>query len=211
MPIEEMRRLYDPFDANYLLLSNSAKQNISKLSDTDFDEIRRIYRARMIQNLPIFLADRLHTSVSALLIFDNNDVNQLTKARFNLNKIEFPALVDANIRYLYDFDSFPLFVFLKRAVKDFYVYGLYFMLYLKVLVTNALLPMTVLFLVAALYKWLPLSSLFSIMVLFQVPFLFLTIPTAAFRYYYFVYLSGFFICPLVLLEIQRKAGTARVG
>ncbi|MBM2816006.1 MAG: hypothetical protein HW421_2768 [Ignavibacteria bacterium] len=51
-----------------------------------------------------------------------------------------------------------------------------------------------------LYKWFPSSAMYSFLILYNLPFLFLTLVTIEWRFMYFIYLAGIFILPLVIAE-----------
>jgi hypothetical protein len=61
-----------------------------------------------------------------------------------------------------------------------------------------------------LYRWLPLSALFSAMILVQAAALLLFVGTVNWRYYYFMLLGGYFLLPIILLDLRcfkmQKAG-----
>jgi len=68
---------------------------------------------------------------------------------------------------------------------------------------NTFLPFLMLCGFFLLYKWLPASAFFSSIVLYQAAVLFFVI-WPRWRYLYFVYLAGFFILPVALVEIRQK-------
>jgi hypothetical protein len=61
-----------------------------------------------------------------------------------------------------------------------------------------LFPLTIL-----LYRRLPLSAIFSVIILSQVVALLLFVGTVNWRYYYFVLLGGYFLLPVILLDVHR--------
>ncbi len=67
---------------------------------------------------------------------------------------------------------------------------------------NAVVPLALLVFVAAAYKWLPGTALFSLIVLFQIPFVFLAATAYHYRFIFFVHFCGFFVVPLALAEIR---------
>ena len=54
-----------------------------------------------------------------------------------------------------------------------------------------------------LCRWLPLSAIFSSVILVQVSALLLFVDTVNWRYYYFVLLGGYFLLPVILLDLHR--------
>ena len=68
---------------------------------------------------------------------------------------------------------------------------------------NSLFSLLGLILIFLLYKWLPLSALYSSFFLFQTAALFFVV-WARWRYMYFLYLGGFFLLFVILLELQSK-------
>ena len=81
---------------------------------------------------------------------------------------------------------------------------------------NAFVPLVPVVVVFLLYGWLPLTALACAVILVQVAVLFVTLIAADFRYVYFVQLFGYFLGPLLLLELhliraerRRAAGAER--
>ncbi len=61
-----------------------------------------------------------------------------------------------------------------------------------------LFPLSILF-----YRWLPLSAIYSTVILVQVFALLFFVGTVNWRYYYFVLLGGYFLLPIWLLDLYH--------
>jgi hypothetical protein len=53
------------------------------------------------------------------------------------------------------------------------------------------------------YRWVPLSAIFSVVVLTQVFGLLFFVGTVNWRYYYFMVLGGYFLLPVLLVDLRR--------
>jgi hypothetical protein len=71
---------------------------------------------------------------------------------------------------------------------------------------NAAVPFLVLVVFAAIYKWLPGTALFSMIVLFQVPFVAFAATAYHYRFIFFIHFCGFFVVPLALAEWRLRRG-----
>ena len=74
---------------------------------------------------------------------------------------------------------------------------------------NALLPFGLLVCGLAASRWLPATALFALVILFQVPFVFLAATAYHYRFIFFVVYAGFFVVPLGLAEwraVGAKSG-----
>ena len=67
---------------------------------------------------------------------------------------------------------------------------------------NAVVPLLVLAGFLAAYRFLPGTALFCLVVLFQVPFVFLAATAYHYRFIFFIHYCGFFVVPLALAEIR---------
>lgn len=54
-----------------------------------------------------------------------------------------------------------------------------------------------------LYRWVPLSAIFSVVVLAQVIALLFFVGSVNWRYYYFMVLGGYFLLPVLLVDLRR--------
>lgn len=73
---------------------------------------------------------------------------------------------------------------------------------------NSLFSLFGMIIIFLLYKWLPLSALYSSFFLYQTAALFFVV-WARWRYMYFLYLGGFFLIFVVLLELRSKRRSQR--
>lgn len=64
------------------------------------------------------------------------------------------------------------------------------------------------------FRWLPLTAIFSSFILIQILTLLVFVDVMNWRYYYFAFLGGYLLIPLMLLDIQRrrekKSGESRL-
>ena len=65
---------------------------------------------------------------------------------------------------------------------------------------NLLFPFVCILAAAALYKWIPSTALAALFLMVQLVFLVAVTPGHEFRFMYYVYLSGFFLFPMAVIE-----------
>ncbi len=65
---------------------------------------------------------------------------------------------------------------------------------------NLFFPFCCILAAAALYKWIPSTALAALFLMVQMLLLFIAMPGPDFRYMYYVYLSGFFLFPMAVIE-----------
>lgn len=192
LPISEVREKYLPQHSDPLFFHPNINK---KLTKEDVTAIDKLFYKSVALNLPIFLADRTHMFASALIQQTGlywNDLNPRSITDYNVasaNGIVFQPLSET----LHQWQNHV--IDLSRDYKARFLFW------------NALFPLALLSLLALGYKWLPLTALFAATILYQVPFLFLTLPANDFRYVYFIYLAGFFALPLAWAE-RTKAKLA---
>ena len=96
-------------------------------------------------------------------------------------------------------DASPFPKLTKMALEIYHLTLEYPWLYLSwyPFVFLYLFPLTI-----VLCRWFPLSAIFSVVILAQVAGLLLFVGTVNWRYYYFVLLGGFFLLPILLIDIK---------
>ena len=176
------------------------------LSDKELEKIHNLYYQLILANGSIFLSDRV------LMFFSALGPNAIA---LHASLLEHRHLIK-NIyknpewyRLAYAPKSGYIEKIIKKIITKAYAYNGFTKG--RFIVWNAYIPFIFLLCVLMLYKWVPLSALYSFVIMIQVPFLFILLPESDFRYIYFIYLGGFFIIPLVLTEIvgsrKKESGT----
>jgi len=186
LPVEEIRRLYYPSQDQ--LCGEEPAAKFIGLAEKDKRNIRLLFYKRLLPNLPIVVADRIQSFLVALgfhgVFCYNNDLTSMPFCNFSyspksrlLNTYQ-NAIIAHSLRYNGIFGG------------DYFYW-------------NAVIQLILLSVSSVLYKYIPSSSIFAVFILIEVALLFFLIPSSHFRYFYFVYLSGFFVIPLVILEIVK--------
>ena len=176
----------------------SGKINLSK---DVLRELRGLYYKRVPDNLALLMGDRTYCFVTAMLPTHEAETWGATLQGPGWQKNS-PWEQRTNVAYLV---RIPRSDFLARTQATIIEKTTNYtgILSGRAVFWNNLIPLLLLTAVLALYKWLPGSALFSLVILVQVPFLFLTVG-GGFRYYYFVYLAGFFVVPIVSAELHQR-------
>ncbi|MCP4349670.1 MAG: hypothetical protein GY795_29675 [Desulfobacterales bacterium] len=214
--IEDLKKSYNPRTALsacstvYMPISEENEEKRLKLyysfstqknplSKEDSDKIQAMYYRIALANLPVFLADR------TLMFFSALGPNAIM---LHGNSLEYRSVIEnvyknPGLRKLaYSPKSGFLEKIIKKVIGSAHTYngltGQRFIMW------NAYLPFILFLTVLFLYKWVPLSALYSCVIMLQVPFLFILLPESDFRYTYFIYSGGFFIIPLVWAEIANR-------
>jgi len=193
MPLEEIKRDYNPASVNYILSNENFQKNFHQLTDKDLGKINTIYYRGVLNNFPAFMADRvfvLFSTLSGNHYVISNDIRDGNHFKY--------AFIGKNIARSIQFDTIDERLL---TLQDGLIHYLYSELYRLTLGTNYW-SFLILILCFLAYKWLPSTALFSLLILLQVPFMFLVQPSADFRYYYFIYLSFFIITPLALADYR---------
>ncbi len=196
-----LERYYNPALGKELL----DHTQFERLTDADRTHIRRLFRTAIIRNMPIFVADRAHIFFAA--VFSQQ------------NFLQWNDLWKNNIRNLPSYQdltpSLSLF-HLKLSPKSLTWYhllshvewvasrGLF-----RIAVWNLLSAILFFFVVFMCYKWVPSSAVSACFVLIQLPFLFLTLVTPSFRFFYFLHIYAYLAIPLLVLELQTSCRMLR--
>ncbi|MCP4050508.1 MAG: hypothetical protein GY730_07380 [bacterium] len=169
------------------------------LSDEDLEKIHKMYYRLILANFSIFLSER------AIIFFSALGPNAIM---LHQNSLEHRHTIE-NIfenpewrRLAYSPKSAGLEKIIKKIIIKAYTYNGFTRG--RFIVWNAYIPFILLLCALILYKWVPLSAIYSFVIMVQVPFLFIFFPESDFRYIYFIYSGGFFIIPLLLAEVVNK-------
>ncbi|KJU86754.1 membrane protein [Candidatus Magnetobacterium bavaricum] len=195
MSVEDIKAKYTYINSGYIFFSKFSDGNVS--SD-DERLLNRFFIKRVADNLPIFFSER------AFLIFSvfghkhaalwGNELYKAPKDRDFINPIT--ASLNLSPR------SMGLFNTLQYLVNWSFNYAGVFSA--RFWIWNPLIPLVAITVVFLLYKWLPITAVSCLFVLFQVPFLFLTMQVPDFRFMYFIYMFAYMLFPLLLLELHSR-------
>ncbi|MBI5642850.1 MAG: hypothetical protein HY954_05180 [Deltaproteobacteria bacterium] len=205
MDFEKLRQTYVPHSADFILFNPDFKGWY--LSKEDYSEVQDLYFRLTLNNLPLFISERAYVFMAALGL----PVSQWTEGLYHNNWEDMDRYGSA-FTILSDIAFSPIskgiyglqVKMLKKTGVMYRLNGKEFWLGLRLLVWNGLIPLFVLVCIAVAYKFVPCSALASLVVLIQAPFLFFLIAGSPFRFIYFIYYFGYFIIPLLLLEIAGK-------
>jgi hypothetical protein len=199
----ELRNVYDPGNGDNPLDPLYAR--FKRLSGEDKDKILALFYKRAIPNLPIIMADRVHVFLAALGFKPTLGAYNALASRESwwANDPGFSPL----FRFTYSPKCLALSKCQLRLLNESAVYrgvrsGSF-------IYWNAFVPLLLISATFILYKWLPLSAMYSLVVLIQSVFILILIPIPEFKYVYFIYLCGIFVVPLVMLEVRCRSRGAR--
>jgi hypothetical protein len=192
--------------ANKMQIGQVAYNNFNKMSTSEANEsisqLNILYIKRIFPNFHIFLSNRTYIFFASFGTFEafpilNYDMfNILENRDIFLNWWAGNNVTNRKLAFS------PKSKALHETLKKLLTISI--RPECRLIIWNALPFLIVFSVILFLYKWFPMSSLYSSLILFQVFFLFLFLPGSDFRYVYFIYLSGIFIFPLFFLEIISK-------
>jgi hypothetical protein len=199
MSIEDIKKQYDP--TSDCFLSEEHSKRFDGLSDADKEQMANLFKRRLRANLPLILADRTYMFLALLGYYGPGGVDDVLTMR-----MDYPA---------YGSEYYAV-AHLASAPKSKVLNGFQRKLIARSLVCkgiwgvmsyhwNRLVPFVLLIAVFLLHKWLPLTALFSSVVLVQMVTLFVVSVNAEFRFVYFLYLGGLFVPPLIILELVTRS------
>ncbi len=195
MSVEEIKAKYTYLNAPHIFFSKFSDSNVSH---DDERHLNRFFIRRVADNLPMFFSERAFLISSAFgykyASLWGNDLQKPPRDRDFINPIT--ARLQLSPR------SVGLFTTVNGLVNRSFNYAGVFSA--RFWIWNPLMPLMVITAVFLLYKWLPVTALSCSFVLFQVPFLFLTIQSPDFRYMYFIYLFSYMLFPLLLVELHGR-------
>ncbi|MCX6355926.1 MAG: hypothetical protein NTZ78_13640 [Candidatus Aureabacteria bacterium] len=205
MSLEEIRNRYDPA---HDLFSGYIEEKFQRLPDQDKDRIIALFRSRLLPNLPQFMAARVHMFFVAFglgesLCLNGNELKDIPVGGLWGNpKSPFVCF------FSYAPKSAALNLFQESLLRETTMYkGLRGGIFVY---WNLFFPLLLMLAAFWLYRWIPATALFAFFILCQVGFLFLILNESEFRYFYFLYLAGFFVLPLALCEVRLRSRTPRV-
>ncbi|KJU85083.1 membrane protein [Candidatus Magnetobacterium bavaricum] len=195
MSVEEIKDKYNYLNTAHIFFSKFSDGNVSYDGER---LLNRFFIKRVADNMPMFFSER------AFLIFSafgykytslwGNDLYKAPKDRDFIHPIT--ARLNLSPRSMGLFNTLNDLV--NRSSNYAGVFSARFWIW------NPLIPLVAITTVFLLYKWLPITALSCLFVLFQVPFLFLTIQAPDFRYMYFIYLFAYMLFPLLLIELHSR-------
>lgn len=200
--VNEMKK--HNFPANKTTIIVLAYNNFINMSTSEATELigqlNTLYIKRVFQNFHILLASRTYMLLASFGTFEANfnyDIfNLLENREMFLNWWAGNNITSSKLAFS---PKSKAFYETQKKLLQISIRPQY-----RLIIWNAL-PFLIIFgVILFLYKWFPMSSLYSSLILFQVFFLFFFLPASDFRYVYFIYLSGIFIFPLFFLEIICK-------
>ncbi len=204
MSQEELDRYYTPVSQ-----ADTAGYMVSKwqaLSLEDAKKLDDLFYKSSIQNLHLYFSDRIAMFMGTMGFSSGvfTITNELNNAEFDRS---FWRPIEA-YQYTRETKSETLKNLTDKlsSKHGIFVKGVP----LSALIFNTLPALLVLLAALLLYKWVPVTALYSFLFLFNLPFLFIALSTAEWRYLYFLLLSAFFVLPLVSLE-RRTVKSLRIN
>ncbi|WP_256759151.1 hypothetical protein [Cohnella sp. WQ 127256] len=198
MTDEELRQYYTPVmqadTVSYMMGKWSA------MSPDDQSRLASLYITRSLQNPHIFLADRLSMTLGTMGLSSNvfittnalrdaevdksawrpieaYHLTNSTKSKW-LEKIE-NKIIQTSTWYTGDF-PIPFLIF------------------------NTLPAFLILAVVLCFFRKIPGAALYSTLFLYNMPFLFVALSTAEWRYFYFILLAVYFVFPIISMEYRSN-------
>lgn len=169
------------------------------LNEQDQKELNKLYFYRSLQNMHIFLADRTAMFFGTTGLSNNVAItsNELENAG---NKDEWRPIES------YRLQETPKSSILNQIQHKIIMGACSFRGNIPIapLVFNTFVPLIILIIIFMLYKWFPVTALYSFVFLYNIPFLFIALSTCEWRYFYFMYVSIYFVFPLISLERRQK-------
>jgi hypothetical protein len=174
-----------------------------------YRDLSMLYDHRTAENAPILIGDKAYLFATIIGPFRETYLwsNDLRERRFLRNRLWW------NRRFIARWGEMTMLHRLAHEPRSALAYKIqekiwnhshqYAGLYRgRFVYWNAILPLLVLVGFLAAYRFLPGTALFSLVVLFQVPFVFLAATAYHYRFIFFVHYCGFFVVPLALAEIR---------
>lgn len=171
-----------------------------RLNPNEKEYMNYLYKARSLQNLHIFFADRAAMLLGTMGLSSNvfiytDELEGVFPPKPDWRPIEAYKYIKApKVKSLNAIEDFTI-----RASKSFRgEIPLCFLFF------NTFPYFILLIMVLFLYKWFPGSALYSFFFLWNIPFLFIALSTCEWRYLYFLLLSSYFVLPFMSLERNVK-------
>ena len=210
MPVDQLAENYSPEH-----IHGYFKHGPHRPEPADLEAFKKFYFRSVLENFPLFMANRTHTFFSMLgsqathMIYDDS---YRSHGKWNLDRLWW------NIKheYLWHVKHPKRMGDLSEMFYEFTVWSHESAKGLKsprLYIWNALPLLLILLTAAALYKWFPCSALASLLVLIRLPIVFFFGPASHFKYIYSFYLFGLLVIPLCLAEwhIRRQTSTEKVS
>jgi hypothetical protein len=193
VPIEELKKHYYPTpDTNSIAFLVGCW---NKLDTQDQQRLNRLYFIRCVQNFHIFMGDRLTMLLGTMGFAKSNAVYGNNLQWFDRS---FWRPLET-----YRFTYNPQNIYLSKIENYLLDKALHYPP-LRVLIFNTF-PCFLLLLVAVFfYKKYPGTAIYSLIFLFNIPFLLIALATCEWRFLYFLLLSVFFVFPLMSVEANSK-------
>jgi len=176
-----------------------------------YRDLSALYDERSVDNAPILIGDKAYLFATIIGPFRGTYLwsNDLRERRFLTNRLWW------NRRFIPRWGEMTMLHTLEHAPRSRLAYELQEKIWNRsrefagvlrgqFVYWNAVVPFVLLIMFAAAYKWLPGTALFSIVVLFQVPFVAVAATAYHYRFIFFVHFCGFFVVPLALAEIRHR-------
>ncbi len=165
----------------------------------------RVYKI-FWDNPHLFLAARTCNFIAHLFLFDGKVERDNDSGRYSLTKDE--CFINKDNKWCALYFSDVMYTILKMLPSCDGVCGYTSLMKLKDISYNwhwnSIFAFLTSIIVLILYKFLPISAMFSAIILSRIPIVFLTAPYVFFRYIYSLYLAGVFILLLVILECIKN-------
>ncbi|MGG1514057.1 hypothetical protein ABE504_01490 [Paenibacillus oryzisoli] len=188
---EELSSIYRPTSQ-----ADSVGVLVSKwqaLPEPERSELNRLYFIGSITNLNVFLADRISMLFGTMGFADN--------VFFTTNELKGAGSDQSTWRPIeaYRFKLSTVNERLQTFIEKFIYNRLY-----GFTVFNTLPSMLLLIMLIVLYKYIPAASLYAFVFIINIPFLFIVLSTAEWRYLYFLLLASYFALPIAALECKLR-------
>jgi hypothetical protein len=195
----------DELKKNYTPVPQADKINymISKWSELNQEEqarLKRLYFVRSLQNPHIFLADRIAMMLGTMGLSSNVFITTNALRDADTDKSSWRPIE------AYKFTSASKVKWLEGIEKKIIGASTWYKgeLPLPFFIFNTLLSFLVLVAVMCFFKIIPGSALYCLVFLYSMPFLFIALSTAEWRYLYFLLLGAHFVFPIISMENQTR-------
>ncbi len=174
-----------------------------KKSDKDYSKLYQLFFRMVGDNIPLFINNRILNFLASTGFSDSGGLYYLDGAKWSTENKSYQLIQE---KFALKNDLFP-------NVKSFQNKIIEFTLKFKganggrILFWNFVPFIAILSLLILLYKWVPISSICSIIILYRVPIIFLISPGSQFKYYYSVYLFGLIAIFFAFTEYKLKKRT----
>ncbi|MGL4419256.1 MAG: hypothetical protein ACRCZF_01205, partial [Gemmataceae bacterium] len=186
LTMDEMRLLYRPHDANYLFYHPKFHRSPTP---AEFQEMKAIYLRELVVRRPhVLLADRTEMFTGTLLSPHYLTANHL--------------LSDYHIHRMFLREGWDVNTSVSRwdPARRFYLKAEAFTTKWKIFFWNTGLSTIVILIPAIFFRRFPITATASLIILIQLPLLYVALPMNYMKYVHFLACGPMFIIPLMLLE-----------